>query len=209
MYAKETAKRTFERLTGIGRPSRREAAAQVRKRKAWPRRFADDGLVPNNPKLPFVHFRGAVNVKGDADPSAVFERLFDDNGWGGSWRNGIYDYVHYHPRTHEVLGVASGNARVRFGGNKGQTIALKPGDVVVLPAGTGHQALSASKDLVVVGAYPPQGKYEEYEGSLSEHGRAVRMIPKVALPRKDPIYGANGPLKRLWARKRRMRPSST
>ena len=81
-------------------------------------------------------------------------------------------------------------------------IRLKAGDVVVLPAGTGHQALSASKDLVVVGAYPPQGKYDEYEGSPSEHGRAVRMIPKVALPRKDPVYGAKGPLKRLWARKR-------
>jgi len=123
-------------------------------------------------------------------------------GGGGSWRNGIYDYVHYHPRTHEVLGVASGKARVRFGGKKGKTVVLKAGDVVVLPAGTGHQALSASKDLVVVGAYPPRGRYEEYEGSLSEHGRAVRMIPKVARPRRDPVYGAKGPLKRLWARKR-------
>jgi uncharacterized protein YjlB len=203
MYAKETAKRTLERLTGIGRPSRREAAAHVRKRKAWPSRFADDGLVPNNPKLPFVHYRHAVNVKDAADPAAVFERLFEDNGWGGSWRNGIYDYVHYHPRTHEVLGIASGKARVRFGGDHGKSIALKAGDVVVLPAGTGHQALSASKDLVVVGAYPPQGKYEEYESSLSEHGRALRMISKVALPKKDPVYGAVGPLRRLWARKKR------
>jgi len=202
MYAKETAKRTFERLTGIGRPSRREAAASVRQRKAWPSRFVDDGLVPNNAQLPFVHYRSAVDVKGVTDPAAVFERLFEDNGWGGSWRNGIYDYVHYHPRTHEVLGVASGKARVRFGGKKGKTVILKAGDVVVLPAGTGHQALSASKDLVVVGAYPPQGKYEEYEGSLSEHGRAVRMIPRVAMPRRDPVYGAKGPLERLWARKR-------
>jgi uncharacterized protein YjlB len=201
MYAKETAKRTFERITGIGRLSSREARIHVRKRKAWPSCFADDGLVPNNPTLPFVHYRGAVDIKGAADPAALFERLFADNGWGGSWRNGIYDYVHYHPRTHEVLGVASGKARVRFGGDKGKFIALKAGDVVVLPAGTGHQALSASEDLVVVGAYPPQGKYEEYEGSLSEHGRAVRMIPKVPLPKKDPLYGAGGPLRRLWARK--------
>jgi uncharacterized protein YjlB len=66
-----------------------------------------------------------------ADPAAVFERLFELNGWGGSWRNGIYDYVHYHPRTHEVLGIASGKARVRFGGDEGRSIALKAGDVVV------------------------------------------------------------------------------
>jgi uncharacterized protein YjlB len=203
MYAKETAKRTFERLTGVGRPSPREASAHVRKRKAWPSHFADDGLVPNNSKLPFVHYRGAVMVKDDTDPAAIFERLFEDNGWGGSWRNGIYDYVHYHPRTHEVLGIAKGKARVRFGGKKGKTVILNAGDVVVLPAGTGHQAVSASKDLVVVGAYPPQGKYEEYEGSLSEHGRALRMVPKVAPPKKDPVYGVNGPLKRLWMRKRR------
>src|SRR3954468_7277449 len=199
MYAKETAKRTLERLTGIGRPSRREAAAHVRKRKAWPSRFADDGLVPNNPKLPFVHYRHAVNVKDAADPAAVFERLFEDNGWGGSWRNGIYDYVHYHPRTHEVLGTADGKAPVHFGGDPGKCIALKAGAVVVLPAGTGHQALSASKDLVVVGAYPAKGKYDEYEGSLREHGLALRMISKVPLPPKDPVYGTKGGLRSIWS----------
>src|SRR4051812_26108528 len=132
MYAKETAKRTFERVTGIGHPSRRETAAHLRQRKALSSRFADDGHVPNNPKLPFVHYRGAVNVKGNADPAAILERLFEDNGWDGSWRNGIYDYVHYHPRTHEVLGIAGGKARVRFGGKKGRTVVLKAGDVVVL-----------------------------------------------------------------------------
>ena len=205
MYAKETAKRAFERLTGIGRPSPREAASHVRRRKGWPSRFADDGLVPNNPNLPFIHYRGPVDVTDAADPAALFERLFEENGWGGSWRNGIYDYVHYHPRTHEVLGVASGKARVRFGGKKGKTLALKGGDVLVLPAGTGHQALSASKDLVVVGAYPPQGKYDEYEGSLTEHRRAVRMIAKVPLPNKDPVYGVGWPLKRLWTRRRKAR----
>jgi uncharacterized protein YjlB len=202
MYIKESTKRAFERLTGIGRPSRREAEALVRRRKAWPSRFADDGLIPNNPRLPFVRYRGGVDVTRAADPAAVFERLFETNGWSGSWRNGIYDYVHYHPRTHEVLGVARGKARVRFGGARGKIVGLKAGDVVVLPAGTGHQALSASKDLVVVGAYPPRGKYEEYEGSISEHGRALKMIPKVPLPRKDPVFGARGPLRRLWTCKR-------
>ena len=139
-----------------------------------------------------------ADVVGAPDPAAVFEELFEKNGWGGSWRNGIYDYVHYHPRIHEVLGIASGKARVRFGGAKGKTLRLKAGDVVILPAGTGHQALSASKDLLVVGAYPPQGKYEEHEGSMKEHGRAVAMIPKVPLPKNDPVYGRGGPLNKLW-----------
>ena len=46
MYAKETAKRVFERMTGVGRPTRREVDALVAKRKAWPSRFKADSRVP-------------------------------------------------------------------------------------------------------------------------------------------------------------------
>jgi uncharacterized protein YjlB len=165
--------------------------------------FKDDGLIPNNPDLELVYYRSAVKVRGTDDPAAVFEVLFEKNSWTGAWRNGIYDYVHYHPRTHEALGLASGKARVQFGGKKGKILALKAGDVVILPAGTGHQALSASDDLVVVGAYPSRGHYEEYEGSLQEHGRALRMIRKVPRPSKDPVYGTKGALRTLWRRERR------
>jgi uncharacterized protein YjlB len=205
MYAKETLKRTFERVTGLGRPSRRESRSNVRLRKPQAVRFKDDGSIPNNPKLPFVHYRGAVALGDAADPAAVFEALFEGHGWGGSWRNGIYDYVHYHPRSHEVLGIARGRARVRFGGSKGKVVQLKPGDVAILPAGTGHEALSASKDLLVVGAYPPHGQYDEYQGSAKEHDRATAMIPKVALPRKDPVYGTSGPLLGLWRKRQKRR----
>ena len=202
MYAKESLKRTFERVTGIGRPKRREARTSVRPRKAQATRFKDDGLIPNNPTLPFIRYRGVVALKDAADPAAVFEVLFEANGWGGSWRNGIYDYVHYHPRIHEVLGIARGRARVRFGGSKGKVVPLKAGDVAILPAGTGHQALSASKDLLVVGAYPARGQYDEYEGSEQERARAVSIIPKVPLPRTDPVYGPRGPLLALWRKRR-------
>jgi len=98
--------------------------------------------------------------------------------------------VHDHPRTHEVLGIARGSGRVQFGGPKGKTMMLKAGDVVILPAGTGHRALSTSKDLLVIGAYPARGKYDEYEGSTREHDKALLMIPKVALPSKDPVLCA-------------------
>lgn len=75
-------------------------------------------------------------------------------------------------------------------------MTLKAGDVAVLPAGTGHHCLDASDDFLVVGAYPPDGSSDECTGS-EDHARAVRTIPDVARPRKDPVYG-KGPLLDLW-----------
>jgi uncharacterized protein YjlB len=105
--------------------------------------------------------------------------------------------VHYHSRIHEVLGIARGKGRVRFGGNKGRIFTLKAGDIVVLPAGTGHQCLSADDGFLVIGAYPPAGTYDEC-ATVAAHSRAVKTIPKVSVPRKDPVYGARGPLPKLW-----------
>jgi len=198
MYLLETLKKTFEMMTGAGRPSHTSLEASVAPRTPHTTMFRDDGIIPNNPKLPFIHYLGAVALPERGDPAAVFEELFERNGWGDSWRNGIYDYVHYHSGTHEVLGVARGHARVRFGGNSGKVVDLREGDVVILPAGTGHQSLDASKDLLVIGAYPPNGKYDECRGSRQEHERALESIPKVHLPAKDPVYGADGPLMDAW-----------
>src|ERR1700704_137243 len=70
--------------------------------------FADDGAVPNNP-LPFLVYRGAIDVSRMPDPATAIEKAFDENGWGhGMWRNGIFPFVHYHSQTHEVLGIAKG-----------------------------------------------------------------------------------------------------
>jgi uncharacterized protein YjlB len=126
--------------------------------------------------------------------------LFERNGWAATWRNGIYDYAHYHSCIHEVLGIARGHAKVRFGGAKGRALELKAGDMVILPAGAGHERLSASKDLLVIGAYPPFGTYDECRSSVKEHDRARTTIPKVALPRKDPVYGRDGLLIGFWRR---------
>jgi len=160
--------------------------------------FADDGVIPNNP-LPFLVYRGAFDVKQTTDPAAAIEHTFAENGWGhGIWRNGIYPFVHYHAQIHEVLGIARGHARVRFGGDRGEVLEVEAGDVAVLPAGTGHQRLSVSPDLLVIGAYPPDGHYDLCRGSAAEHDRALNTIPRVPVPETDPLFGATGPLTKLW-----------
>ncbi len=162
--------------------------------------FADDGLVPNNPALPFLVYRKAIDVSAARDPASVVERTFARHGWGDMWRNGVYPFTHYHSRIHEALGAARGRARVRFGGKYGEELEIEPGDVAVLPAGTGHQRISASNDFLIVGAYPPAGAYDLCRATPSQHERAKATIADVPMPETDPVYGRDGPLLALWRR---------
>lgn len=159
--------------------------------------FQDDGLVPNNP-MPFLVYKGAIDVS--KNPEATIEQLFGNNGWGAMWRNGVYDFAHYHATVHEVLGVARGSARVQFGGERGRALDIAAGDVAILPAGTGHQCLSASDDFSVVGAYPPGPPMDLQRPTPENHARALKTIPMVAVPATDPVLGKEGPLARLWRR---------
>lgn len=158
--------------------------------------FEDDGRVPNN-ILPFLVYQGAVKLA-SGQPEETIENLFRENGWGGTWRNGVYDYLHYHATVHEVLGVARGHASVRFGGDHGQELEIKAGDVAILPAGTGHQCITASRDFCVIGAYPPGAKMEITRPTPENHARALTTIPQVARPPADPVTGKHGALMRLW-----------
>ena len=160
--------------------------------------FVDDGLVPNS-KMPFLVYKRAVDVDND-HPEKTIEGLFGANGWGAMWRNGVYDYLHYHATVHEVLGVARGNAIVRFGGDNGTELAIAAGDVAILPAGTGHQCLSSSADFSVVGAYPPGPPVEITRATPENHAKALKTIPGVKVPNTDPVLGENGPLVKLWKR---------
>jgi uncharacterized protein YjlB len=157
--------------------------------------FADDGAVPNN-RLPMLVYKGAFDAR---DIAGAIEKTFRRNDWGhGLWHNGIYPFTHYHSQIHEVLGIAAGRARVRFGGKHGEELDVEAGDVAVLPAGTGHQRISATPDLLVIGAYPPGGHYDLCRGTQAEHTRALETIPRVPLPDTDPLFGADGPLTKLW-----------
>jgi uncharacterized protein YjlB len=161
-------------------------------------RFEDDGETPNNPRLPLVVYRAAVNLAGEHDPAAPFERVFARHGWGDGWRNGIYSFLHFHTATHEVLGIARGRATVEFGGARGQALAVEAGDVVVLPAGTGHRRIEASGDLLVVGAYPRNASFDQKRPGQVDHKKAVAAIAEVPLPEMDPVHGREGPLMALW-----------
>lgn len=164
--------------------------------------FTFDGEVPNSP-LPVIVYEAAYDLGGKAEPESEIESLFAKNGWGRDmWRNGVFPYVHYHPRIHETLGVARGSAILRVGGDRGETLKVEAGDVLVLPAGTGHQRISASEDFCVVGAYPPEGVYSLCRaGDQDAYVRGLQSAPNVPVPASDPVHGAGGPLCRIWARR--------
>ena len=161
-----------------------------------PHFFEDDGTIPNNPRLPFLVYPGALQL-GD-DPAAACEAVFAANRWDRSWRDGIYPFPHFHSTAHEVLGICRGEARVRFGGAKGIVMTVRAGDVVVIPAGVGHQNLGASGDLLVVGAYSPGPDWDLCTGDDGERSHALDDIAAVPLPPTDPLFGEDGPLLEHW-----------
>jgi uncharacterized protein YjlB len=147
--------------------------------------------------MPLLLYRGALLPLGD-DPPAQVEAVFRKNGWQGLWRNGIYDYHHYHSEAHEALGVYRGSAKVQFGGPNGPGVQVAAGDAVVLPAGTAHKLVEASRDFAVVGAYPPGQHPDLCHGKPGEQAGSAKRIRQVPLPATDPVVGSGG-LVRLWS----------
>lgn len=158
-------------------------------------KLKENDQIPNNPKLPLLLYQ---QVFGPEDLEEQFKRTFQKNRWVGSWVNGVFDYHHYHSNAHEVLGVAGGTATLIFGGPEGIQADVRAGDMVVIPAGTGHCRLSASDDFKVVGAYP-KGQ-EEYDLCTAEDEgeEKKKNITRVPLPETDPASGEQGPLLVHW-----------
>jgi uncharacterized protein YjlB len=88
--------------------------------------------------------------------------------------------------------------KIRLGGTVGVTIVAEKGDMLILPAGTGHQNLGASADFHVVGGYPEGQSADLLRGKKGERPAADERIARVALPAADPLSGANGPLIEHW-----------
>ena len=162
----------------------------------------DDGTFPNNEKLPLLAYQGALKLS-DHNPAAIFEDLFEANQWAGSWRNGVYEFHHYHSTAHEALGVYGGTAQVQLGGPEGIVLSVSRGDVVIIPAGVAHKNLGSSRDFRVVGAYPRGQRWDMRYGKLGERPQADQNVANVALPASDPVYGIQGPLMNHWSREER------
>ncbi|HEY0033520.1 MAG TPA: cupin domain-containing protein [Devosia sp.] len=156
--------------------------------------FADDGVFPNS-RLPVLIYRSVVS---DGGPEAL-ERLFKRNGWPPQWRDTVFTFHHYHSRSHECLGVATGHATLRLGGPEGQVVRVEAGDVVMIPAGVAHPRVVASADFMVVGAYPPgQENFDTLRGNREDRPKADENIAEVPKPQSDPVEGSSGSLLELW-----------
>jgi uncharacterized protein YjlB len=182
-------------LTALGIRSDRPAFAGRRASAPEVVQLSCNQWVPNNERLPVVIYHGAFEAAG-ADPALIFEQAFERNGWPPQWRNGVYDFHHYHSTAHEVLGFVRGQGRLMLGGEGGHEITVHAGDVAVLPTGTGHCNLGSSEDFLVVGAYPPDQHWDicRVAPSVSDQER-MRQLP---FPASDPVNGISGGLPKLW-----------
>ena len=157
--------------------------------------FARSGPVPNS-RLPVILHRGALEAAASA---SVYEKLFARHGWSNAWRNGVYPFHHFHSTSHEVLGIARGRAVLRIGGERGRDVPVLAGDVVILPAGTGHRRISSEGAFLVVGAYPDGRAWDLLEAdSLSEEDvvHAERLIATLPVPARNPVTGE--PMSSVW-----------
>jgi uncharacterized protein YjlB len=152
----------------------------VTRLETWPAPPGD--VIPNHPRFAVLIYRGT----GLTDPAAARERL-GEHGWGGSWVDGVFDFHHFHSNAHEVLAVVAGGATLELGGPQGESFEVSAGDVLVLPAGTGHRRASATGGFTVVGAYP-RGQ-EDYDLLREADAAARERIAALPVPPEDPVGG--------------------
>ena len=154
--------------------------------------FDDAGGIPNS-RLPVIVYRHVDRAR----QAHACEELFAGNGWFGGWVDGIFSFHHFHSTAHEVLGIVAGSAEVVLGGPSGRRVEVVQGDVLVLPAGTGH-CNGGSSGLLVVGAYPDGMPWDLCRGDPAEREEVLANIAAVPLPAADPVHGRDGPLSEIW-----------
>ncbi len=170
-----------------------EKAPGERARATERLQLSRNGWMPNNERLPVLVHRQAFS---DSHVAEAMENAFRGNLWPPQWRNGVYNFHHYHSTAHEVLGFAGGSTRLMLGGEGGHELTVEAGDVLILPAGTGHCLLHAEQDFLVVGAYP-SGQHWDICRSAPDT-TAVERMKTLSFPKSDPVTGSDGDLVHAW-----------
>ncbi|KAB2570556.1 hypothetical protein BFW01_g10968 [Lasiodiplodia theobromae] len=130
----------------------------------------------------------------------------------GTW--GAITTKHFHPNTHECYGVIHGRSELVFGlggadavegdsGNyEGVRVTVAVGDVIVVPAGVAHASVQNDRDYKYIGVYPEGSpKWRSEWGKRELNGIDDPLfdeIKGVPFPRCDPVFGADGPLRKVW-----------
>ncbi|KIX07127.1 uncharacterized protein Z518_05104 [Rhinocladiella mackenziei CBS 650.93] len=159
--------------------------------------------APNN-DMPVLIYRDCLPLPLSEDRTTGF---LEAHAWV---KKGVWGHIprrHFHPNTHECYGVFQGSSTILVGcgtndTDGGEQIDVQAGDVIVLPAGTGHCNLQSTPDYRYIGVYPegaPKWRNElgEEAINLEEYQKEINGVD---LPLQDPVNGADGPLLQLWAK---------
>ena len=139
------------------------------------------------------------------DLTSSFAELFSTNQWQNIWVDGVFSYDHYHVKAYEVLGCARGWIKLQLGGEGGKEILMRKNQAVLLPKGISHKRLTASEDLIIVGAYP-QGEHPDLNTVEQKNYEKHRSYFKEApLPSTDPITATKNPSINTWEKEVRER----
>ena len=158
--------------------------------------FDDDGLVPNN-ILPLVIYKRAIELAG-GDPARAIDELFRANGWDQRWRDGIFDYQHYHATCTRR---SASRAATRWCCSAASTARRSSSTPATSRSCPPAPATSASSPAMISAWSAPTRPAKPWR-SLARprrtYRRAMETIPLVLPPPSDPVFGQDGPLLRLW-----------
>lgn len=154
------------------------------------------GLTPNTSlqNKPLMIYKSAFPSSTNA--SQIESHLSSVGVVDPQWRYTMYSTSHFHSTSHEVLGIASGKAKLCFGHEdnpKRVEQVLERGDVIVMPAGVAHRLLDDLEGgFSMVGCYLKGDNWDMCYGKSGEEGK-IEKIKGLPWFKRDPVYGDEGP----------------